>query len=342
MIHPPEGPSRNGLRTLVFILALLAPPAAAWADTVRMENGDRLTGKVLEVSDGKLTLGTDYAGTLKIAWAKVDGVETEHPVRIRLEDDQVLVGRLVAADKGVLKLQEDGQPAPREIRKPELDRLNEPGTIWHGSFTLSGKLEEGNTNSTSAVAGAEILRETENTRLLIRGNYGNETKEDVKTEDNYYGLAKFDLHLSKESYAYASDEVRRDKFEDLQFRNVASLGAGYIVSKSDTFSLWAEAGPAYITENLDDGTSEQWFGGRAAGHARIRLPFGLEVRDDFTVYPNFETWDDWQFHNEAALATQIGQGWHLSFSVIMDWDNEPEAGREQGDNKYIFGLGYRF
>lgn len=66
------------------------------------------------------------------------------------------------------------------------------------------------------------------------------------------------------------------------------------------------------------------------------------VRDDLTVYPNFETWDDWQIHNEATLATQSGEGWHLSFSVIMDWDNEPEAGREQGDNKYIFGLGYRF
>jgi putative salt-induced outer membrane protein YdiY len=328
------------LAPAAILLCLLG--RLAWADVVVISNGDRLTGTVVEVYDGKLTLDTDYAGTIKISWGKVEAVETEHLVRLRFHDDRVVEGRLVAGAKGELRFQEEGKPAPEAFQKGQLERLNEPGTVWHGHLTLSSKMEGGNTRSTALQLTGEMLRETENTRLVVRGNYGHETKSDVETEDNYYVLGKFDLHLTTAWFAYLSDEVRRDKFEDLTYRNVISAGPGYLVYRGDRFDLRVEAGPAYITEEISDGTSDSWFGGRAAVHFRFQLPFGLEIRDDFVYWPNLEQWTNWQLHNELSLNTRIGQGWHFSVSLFTDRDNHPELGRQKEDHKFLVGIGYRF
>jgi putative salt-induced outer membrane protein YdiY len=314
----------------------------AWADTVVMGNGDRLTGTVLEVFDGKLTLDTDYAGTLKISWERIESVETERLVRLRFHDDRVVEGRLVAGGKGELRFQEEGKPAPEAFRKGELERLNEPGTVWHGHLTLSSKMEGGNTRSTTLQLIGELLRETEDTRLQVRGNYGNETKSGVETEDNYYVLGKFDLHLTPAWFAYLSDEVRRDKFEDLTYRNVLSAGPGYLVYRGEMLDLRVEAGPAYISEELSDQSTDSWFGGRAAVHFRIELPFGLQIRDDLVYWPNFEQWTNWQLHNELTLSTRIGEGWHFSVALFTDRDNDPQVGRTQNDQKFLVGIGYRF
>src|SRR6185369_9366017 len=97
---------------------------------------------------------------------------------------------------------------------------------------------------------------------------------------------KGDYHLDLSSYAYLSNEARRDRFEDLQFRDVTSVGIGYTVAKSDAIDLWAEVGPAVMAEELSDGTNDIWFGGRVGVHIRVSLPLGLEIRDDFTYWPN--------------------------------------------------------
>ena len=338
----PTAMLRPGPALLALPVLLLSASLAARADVVNITNGDRLSGQVVEVKEGSLTFSTEYAGTLQIAWEKVQSVQTDQDVLIRMNDDRVVKGRIVATEDGKLKLQEEGMPAAQEVPKEDLVKLTSPGVIWHGTFTVSAKAESGNSVSKDVFIRAEVTMETKETRTVLRGNYARETDDGVLTEDNYYALLKFDLHLNLQSFAYLSNEARRDRFEDLQYRDVSSVGYGFTFSKSDTFTLWAEAGPAFMVEELSDGTSDSWFGGRGAVHGKLMLPFGLEVRDDFTIWPNFETWANWQLHNEATLSSRVLRGIHVSFSVITDIDNEPSLGREDVDNKYLLGLSHKF
>jgi len=331
-----------GLALLVGPLFLLASTLAASADIVLIKNGDRISGEVVEVTDGELVISTEYAGTLRIAWAKIEVIQTDEDVRIRLDDDTVVRGRILATEDGKLKLQEEGKPAPHEVPKDRVVRLNQPGVFWHGSVAISGKAENGNSVSKDIFLRAEIVMETENTRTSLRGNYARETDDEVLSEDNYYALLKFDLHLSLTSFGYVSNESRRDKFEDLQYRNVASAGLGYTFFKTETFNVWVEAGPAFMSEELSDGTTDSWFGGRGGVHFSLELPLGLEIRDDFVVWPNFEDWNNWQIHNELILSTRILRGVQVSLSIITDLDNEPSLGREKTDNKFLLGLGHKF
>jgi len=55
----------------------------AWADTVVLTNGDRLTGEVLLMDGGTLVLSTEYAGEIRIAWDKVAQLQTDDPMLMR-------------------------------------------------------------------------------------------------------------------------------------------------------------------------------------------------------------------------------------------------------------------
>ena len=66
------------LRTLVFVL-ITALSAPVWADTVWLNNGDRLSGEIVLLDGGKLALKTKYAGQVLIAWKDIETLRSDKP-----------------------------------------------------------------------------------------------------------------------------------------------------------------------------------------------------------------------------------------------------------------------
>src|SRR5690606_40638082 len=60
-----------------------AAVSSAWADTIVMTNGDRLSGEVLLMDGGRLILDTDYAGEIRIKWEQIAELQTNDPVLLR-------------------------------------------------------------------------------------------------------------------------------------------------------------------------------------------------------------------------------------------------------------------
>ena len=55
--------------TAASFLLIFVAPILHGADTVILDNGDRLTGELQTLEEGKLSFKTDYAGTLSIDWS---------------------------------------------------------------------------------------------------------------------------------------------------------------------------------------------------------------------------------------------------------------------------------
>ena len=80
----------------VFVLAALATLAGAVrADTILLDSGDRLSGRILRYESGRYELQTSYAGTIRIDGGRVVSVEMEDDVTMVLEDRSRRIGRLV-------------------------------------------------------------------------------------------------------------------------------------------------------------------------------------------------------------------------------------------------------
>jgi len=134
-----------------------------------------------------------------------------------------------------------------------------------------------------------------------------------------------------------------DTFKDLELETILSAGFGYDLIKEKWMDLSAEAGLAYFDNNYRLSPDESHLGARASVKLRVALPLGFELRDLFTIYPNFKDSQNYQLRNEATVGTALGGGWNLLGGVITEYNNKPPlAGVKQTDDTYFIGLGYTF
>lgn len=327
-------------RGLVAVFLLAAVVSAD--DEVKLKNGDRLTGKVTSLAGGKLVLETTHSGPLKIDWAQVVSVKTDHPIKVRLATNEELEGNIAPGADGRLKIETKGAAAPVEVDLAKVTHFNKPPTQWHGSITASGKATDGNTHVRSFLIAGEGTRETEDDLILIRAIFRYAQQSGLLTERNGYGLGKYNLKITPAFYAYVSEELLSDAFKDLRIGTITSAGFGYEFLKQKEIDLSGEAGIAYFTNDFKVATDESHLGARASLKLRVALPFGFELKDMFTIYPNFKHSQDYQLRNEATLGTALGGGWTLLGGVITEFDNRPSPGLKKQDDTFFVGLGLAF
>ncbi|MDA0649886.1 MAG: DUF481 domain-containing protein [Proteobacteria bacterium] len=87
------------LLTKLALLCISFSSAEVWShaktDIVTVANGDQITGAVNAMTAGKLSLRTDYAGTVNIKWREVKQIESRYVYEVRLDDGERIYGRFV-------------------------------------------------------------------------------------------------------------------------------------------------------------------------------------------------------------------------------------------------------
>ena len=329
------------MRLTVLFAAIVFAAVEAHADEVVLKNGDKITGKVVDLVGGKLRIETAHSGVVSVDWGQVATLKTDGPIKVKLLTGETIEGKIAAGQDGKVLVESAGA-GPLEFAPDKIKAFNEPPVAWHGSIDFAGRVSDGNTHTTSMLFAAEAFRVTEIDRLLFKAVFRYGETRNVITERNGYGQVKYDYLFSERMYGFASVELLSDKFKDLQLRSVAAVGVGYIFIKSPELDFWGDAGFAHVDNDLRDGDDEAHVGGRISAHVRKPLPFGFELVDDVVFLPNLEEGDNWQLRNDLALTTALGQGWSFKSGMITEYDNDPPDGLRKHDNTYYIGLGYKF
>jgi len=90
---------------LLSVFRAASTMAASKTDVVALFNGDRLTGEIKGLRQGKLSLKTDNAGTVSIEWDKIVGVKTLQRLQVTLANGTLHFGSAPEfADKGKLRI----------------------------------------------------------------------------------------------------------------------------------------------------------------------------------------------------------------------------------------------
>jgi hypothetical protein len=330
------------MRALRMTVLFFAAAVAFADDEVKLKNGDRLSGSIKSLAGGKLVIETPETGPIKVDWSQVVSVKTDTPVKVKLITGDVLEGKIVPGAEGKLKIESPGTTAPVEVELAKITHFNQPPVQWHGNLTASGRIADGNTDVRSFLVSGEGTRETESDLILIRAIFHYAEQNSVLSERDAYGIGKYNLKFTPRFYGYISEELQGDTFRDLSLRTITSVGAGYEFLKEKECDLAAEAGLAYITNDFKVAPDESHVGARVSVRGRVLLPLGFELKELFTIYPNFKDSQDYQIRNEATLGTAVGGGWSLLGGVITEFDNKPTAGLKKVDDTYFVGLGYTF
>jgi putative salt-induced outer membrane protein YdiY len=328
--------------TIVSVSITLFGLVPVAADEIVLQSGDRLTGVIVKMEKGVLTLKTGYSPPIEIQTSVIRQIRTENSVEIRLSDGKVLKGKISSEKERLIKITPTDQREAITITTEEITAINPPPVKWEGGITLGGNMQQGNTERTGVSAAIEGVKRREKDRLNLRYlfNYGEE-KTQVTTR-NHFGVLKYDYFFLKKIYGYLVTEALNDTFKDIKLRITIGPGIGYQVWEDQTKKLGVEAGLSYLFENHENKESRNFWEARLAANFRYNFNKYLVFSEQVEIYPNLEYGGQYRLRNEASIRAPLGAGWAMYLSHILDYVSNTADEKKKTDTNAILGLQYMF
>lgn len=328
--------------TLILIVLL---GGDVLADEVILTNGDRLTGRIIEIRDGILTLETDYSDPIKLKFEAVDRMSSSEPVELHLTNGEILKGKINTDAERQVSVEAASGREKVAVGLDNIAALNPPPkkpVTWKGNVTVGGNWQDGNSDTMNISAGGLATRRTEKDRFRINFLYNLTEESGQRTAENTYGQLKYDYFVNPKWYLYLNVDMLTDEFQDIKFRTSVGPGVGYQIWEEDDKALNFEAGLSYTSEDRDLGEDTDWISARLGADFLYRLFERVVFTDQFVIYPNLDDTGEYTLRNEAALVTDIGSSWALSLSNIWARNSNPGPLVEEDDFTWILGLQYTF
>lgn len=336
---------------LVF-LCLWQCCSPAHGDIVVFTNGDRLSGKIKQLEDGRLVLESQVAGEIKIDMAKVQTFSSDEPVEIHFSDGTVIKQRILSASPGRIGIRDAETLIAQDFELAKITKINPPAKPtpkWHGAVTAGLSSTHGNTSADRQNLGVDVTRRGENDRITLKADYARgrqedpDTREKKTTEDWWRTKLKYDYFVSKKWYVYGDTRYEKDNVAELDRRVVVGGGSGYQWLESEDMNFSTEVGLASLYEKFDNQTETNSEVSIQFGyHFDKKLHKGITFINDLTYYPSTDKFSDYYLTSTAELRGSITKNMFTNFKVIFDYDATPALGAQKTDVKYILGAGSNF
>lgn len=317
----------------------------ALADTVVLDNGDRLTGTVNRMDGGKLVINTKYAGDVAIDPAQIAEVKSDNDVTVIMQDRTRVIGQLNGSGKALM-VQSSAAQAPRPIKVAEVQSLT-PGRVERETWKYSGHVNigwsdsSGNTDTSRAHADVGLIARKGDNRVTT-GLAGDQASDNgSETASNATGFLKYDRFFSKKWYGYVGTTLEHDRFKDIQLRNTLGVGAGHQFFESSRTNLSVESGIDYVYTDYYSAQTEAfpaWRVGVRFDH--FIIPQRLQFFHTSEGYMSLEDVKKSFARTQTGLRFPLISNFVATTQVNLDWDGDPAPGRKSVDQTLLFTLGY--
>jgi hypothetical protein len=115
---------RTKIGFLLLCFIVLCP--TLYADEVFLKNGDRLTGKIISLTDGKMVLTSDLIGQVTIDVKNITTFKSDAPVEIHLKDGTVLHQPVTAAEPNQFSITTGKPLQPQTFTLAQVVSINPP------------------------------------------------------------------------------------------------------------------------------------------------------------------------------------------------------------------------
>ena len=327
-----------------FIAALIS---VVNADEVILENGDKITGKVVRLEKGTLVFNTEYAGEITIQVEKVSRISTDDPMVTTLNDGTVRKAKnfylLTSAEDD--KTGEEKTPLDINIATVKVINLNpKPPIRFKGRANVGITNERGNTDTDQYRIDAELIARTEKQRFTLGGELNREQADDTTTVANWKAYGLYDYFFKPKWYLYGSSLFEHDEFADLDLRTTLGVGAGYQFFESDDINLSVSAGLAYIFENFivaedNDFPGAQWL----VQYDQFFFNRFMQLFHSNNGYIRLGQGSNWLINTRQGLRFPLYKGFVTTLQYNYDYNNKPSPDSvSKWDSKFLLLLGYQF
>jgi putative salt-induced outer membrane protein YdiY len=339
-------------RLMLIAVSILIVCSSVFGDSIELVNGDRITGTVLSLADGKMVIETDLAGTITVAVENIRTVQSKSPLKIIVRHGTEVNAVVQKASDGKIKIVGDADISPQEIALKDIVAINPPAVEepkWKGEISVGLTHTSGNTNDETTSGSGNLVKETEKDKISLSADIYKKqvesanTSEKITTEDWWKVRGKYDYFLSDKTYAFGQGRYEQDKVALLNKRVIVGGGYGSKWIQSDIQNLSVEAGLSNVYEEYDDGTSGSSSLSAILGYSYDRKINGVfSFIHDMSLFPNINDPADYYLTTTAEFREKINDRFYTNFRVLYDYDASPATGRKNADVKYILGIGANF
>ncbi|MDH4570832.1 DUF481 domain-containing protein [Pseudomonas sp. BN414] len=327
------------LRSLLasFVLLNCLP---LWADTVWLNNGDRLTGEIILLDGGKLALKTKYAGQVLIDWKDIDTLRSEKPLLIKRQGlDSQHSRSLGAAGKGMVHLVNGkSETVPlASIRQMVPPRPVLKDRVWEGNLDAKLDMERNDDKTDEWKLKGDTRVEHGRWRHVMSGQFEKETKNGERTEDSWELEYDLDRFLTEHWFVRGSYDQENDQFQFFERQRSYGLGPGYrfwdnelgrfdLIAQLSRFQLESDDG------NLDfNAYSFEWDFKRLIWGTRFELYSKAQLQ-----VPQIDE-VDYVLDSEFGLRYRLNDWARLS--LLYELDQLRGLGQTDSDKHYLIGVG---
>jgi putative salt-induced outer membrane protein YdiY len=336
----------------ITVVCLLWCTAPLIADEVYLVNGDRISGKITSLADGKLTVESDLAGKLTVDLNNVSTLKTNEPIDIHLKDGTGFRKQISKSENGRFAVSGDQTLANQDFNVASIVAINPPEKElpkWHGNISGALTSTHGNTNINTRSLSVNLNRRSEIDRTLLTTDYlyGKQrnpaTGQKEVTQDEWRARGQYDYFFSKKFFGFIDTRYEKDRIAELQRRVVVGVGGGYQWVESEPFNFSTQAGIASRYETYTNGTpSSSQMSVQLGYHVDKKLGKIFTAINDLTYYPSLKNSSDYFLTTTGELRAKLTEVIFANFKVVFDFDSTPANGKGKTDVKYILGLGVTF
>jgi len=342
-----------GPKVLRLFLCCVGLSSTLYADQVYLKNGDRLTGKIVSLTEGKMVLNSDLAGPVTIDMKSITTFSSEAPLEIHLKDGTVLHQPVVAAEPNEFALQTAEPLQPQKLELARVASINPPPVPkakWTGNVAGAAGLTTGNTKSNSVSASASLARRTEQDRTTADADIAKGSQTDrgtgiSRTNEDWWRLrGEYDYFFTKKFFGFGNGRYEKDAIALVNRRVMVGGGVGYQWIEDARTSFSTNLGLASLFTKYDNvPESNNQLSAQAGYNFSRQLWKNTKFLNDLTWFPSLSNpSSDYFLTSTAELRANLTKTMFANFRVIFNYDAQPAPDRGNTDLKYLLGIGLSF
>jgi putative salt-induced outer membrane protein YdiY len=329
---------------IVAVAGCIGAAAVTLADEVQFKSGDRLTGTVKSMADGKMLFDSKVAGPIVLKMDDIDTFSTDAPIEIALSDGSIVNKKVSASEGGQVTID-----ANKTLPFGNIAKLNPEKPAWKGIISAGATFVRGNTKSDTASVGVEAARRSEVDRITLGAGYytakqrDDSTRDNHTTADNWFLKGQYDYFFSEKFYGYGNVRYEKDRIADLDMRLTPGAGLGYQWVERADLNISTEAGMNWVYERYQEpDETRTYMAGRLAYHVDKSFNDYVKAFHNLEYIPSFERFDTYLVNSDVGMRAALTSRLALEAKAQMAYNSKPAEGRDKKDLRYILGVGWTF
>ncbi len=339
-------------RTALWLTFLMFAATSARADTVVLTNGDRLTGEIQKLADGKLSLKTGYAGDVQIDWKVVDQLTTDGAVEVETHAGKRYRGTIRSSSEGFEITSADARKTVATPHVVGLSAVSEDGGpgFWErleGNVDVGYNLTRGNSTLTQSSVGLGGEYRKPGYKVQASASSLFSRQNDAAATSRQSANLRYDKFLGPRLLAFAVGGLERNDRKRLNLRSNAGGGVGWRLQKTQNSELSVLGGLTYTNEQFQahaDGIAPgDSFGEGLLGLEWNTTPFdSVHFSTSVSLRPSLAGSGRYRIEYDSSVRIPLINRLAWSLSLFDRFDSDPPIAVQRNDYGLVSAFGFAF